>query len=381
LVWYSQEGRAYALLVLLCSLSFWAFVAAYQTPGSAVLAAWWLTSSLSVLTHYFAAFVILVEALLLLRRHRVKRVLVAVAGVGATMVALLPLALYQRRGGQAEYIAESSLLRRVVTLGKQVLVGPDAPYDQALTLIVVVAVMACVTLFVRVHDRTARSRALLAASVGVAAILMPIALAPVGFDYVNTQNVLGASIAILVALAVTIADGKSRLASHALLVGICAVWVALVLGVARDDGFHRADWRGALESATKPPAESGRLLVVGPDYEGWFARAPVLVYLPDALSVDPATRTVARFRALVRPLVRGPESDRQGELVFLLLGIRIDRDETARLLHPRHRLVEAVRGPDFDLLRFRLSPRAPVWRNGRTPTSVSGVPVATVVVP
>ena len=382
LVWYSQEGRAYALLVILCGLSFWAFVAAYQTPQrSAVLAAWWLTSSLAVLTHYFAAFVILVEAFLLLRRHRVKRVLVAVAGVGATMVAVLPLALYQRGGGQAEYIAESSLLRRVVTLGKQDLVGLDAPYDRAATLLVVVAVIACMALFMRGHDRAARNRALLATSVGVVAILLPIALALVGFDYVNTQNMLGASIAVLVAFAVTIAGGAPRLASHALLVGICAIWVALVLGVARDDRFHRANWRGALERAVKPSPESGRLLVVGPDYEGWFARAPVLVYLPDARSVDPATRTVARFRALVRAQDRLPESDHQGELVVVLLGVRLDPSDTARLLHPRHRLVETVRGSGFDLLRFRLSPRAPVWTNGRTPTSVSGVPVATVVVP
>ncbi len=382
LVWYSQEGRAYALLVLLCGLSFWAFVAAYRTPqSSAVLAAWWLTSSLAVLTHYFASFVILVEALFLLRRHRIRPVLVAVAGVGVTMVAVLPLALYQRGGGQAEYIAESSLLRRVVTLGKQDLVGLDAPYDKVATLLVAAAVFACMTLFMRGQDRPARNRALLAASVGIAAILLPIALAFVGFDYVNTQNMLGAWIAVLVALGVTIAGGAPRLASHALLLGICAIWVALVLGVTRDDRFHRANWRGALESAVKTSPENGRLLVVGPDYEGWFARAPVLVYLPDARSVDPVTRTVARFRALVRPHNRERLSDRQEELVVLLLGITLDPSDTARLLHPRHRFVEAVRGTGFDLLRFRLSPGTSVWRNGSTPTSVSGVPVATVVVP
>src|SRR4051812_41293978 len=82
LVWYSQEARAYALLVLTSALTIWFFAAALQEPERRRWLWWWAAaSSLALLSHYFAAFVVAPEAAWLLWRSRPPRPgLAAVAG-------------------------------------------------------------------------------------------------------------------------------------------------------------------------------------------------------------------------------------------------------------------------------------------------------------
>ena len=48
LVWYSQEARSYALLVLLTALSFWFFVRALESARPAALAGWTFSSALAL---------------------------------------------------------------------------------------------------------------------------------------------------------------------------------------------------------------------------------------------------------------------------------------------------------------------------------------------
>src|SRR5947207_1635776 len=67
LVWYSQEARAYALLVLTSALTIWLFAAALQEPERRTWLAWWAAAaSLALLSHYFAAFLVVPEAAWLL---------------------------------------------------------------------------------------------------------------------------------------------------------------------------------------------------------------------------------------------------------------------------------------------------------------------------
>src|SRR5262249_7224171 len=75
LIWFSQDARAYALAFLLTSLSFLFFARARRSgtrnlgPTSRAgrdLACWAVFSSLALATHYFAGFVVLPEAALLL---------------------------------------------------------------------------------------------------------------------------------------------------------------------------------------------------------------------------------------------------------------------------------------------------------------------------
>ena len=67
LVWYSQEARAYILLVLLGTLSFLFFLRALRGRSRRDLIWWAVSSALALCTHYFAVFLLLPEALWLLR--------------------------------------------------------------------------------------------------------------------------------------------------------------------------------------------------------------------------------------------------------------------------------------------------------------------------
>ena len=58
LVWYSQEGRAYALLTLLAALSLVLFARALSGGGSGSLAGWAVVSALVMATHYYGGFLV-----------------------------------------------------------------------------------------------------------------------------------------------------------------------------------------------------------------------------------------------------------------------------------------------------------------------------------
>src|SRR3954465_8256788 len=63
LVWYSQEARPYSLLVLLSGLSLLFFLRALRRRETRDLWLWALVSALALLTHYFAAFLVVPEGL------------------------------------------------------------------------------------------------------------------------------------------------------------------------------------------------------------------------------------------------------------------------------------------------------------------------------
>src|SRR3954447_18166021 len=58
LVWYSQEARAYALLVLLCAAAAVLAIDARERPRPRALVLWAIMSALALTTHYFAVFVV-----------------------------------------------------------------------------------------------------------------------------------------------------------------------------------------------------------------------------------------------------------------------------------------------------------------------------------
>src|SRR4051812_13368430 len=63
LVWYSQEARPYSLLVLLSALSLLFFARAVRRRAARDLWWWAALSALALLTHYFAAFLVVPEGL------------------------------------------------------------------------------------------------------------------------------------------------------------------------------------------------------------------------------------------------------------------------------------------------------------------------------
>src|SRR5438067_12532779 len=84
LVWYSQEARAYSLLVFLGALGLLAFLRALEQPVGTRLAAWSAASALALTAHYFALVLVLPQAVwLLVRGWRRAATWLSLAAVGA----------------------------------------------------------------------------------------------------------------------------------------------------------------------------------------------------------------------------------------------------------------------------------------------------------
>lgn len=282
-VWYSQEARAYALLVLLCGLSL-ALLARALRGDSARYVAWWaLVAALALVTHYFAAFVVVPELVLLLWLAPARRraTLAAGAFVGAVGVALIPLAVYQAGRGHDRWIERIALSKRLRDTGEQFVLGYSGSPARALSIVVALLVVVAAALALW-HGRTRRGF-WLAAGVGVAALAIPLLAKLAGADYLYPRNMVGAWVPLAVALGVAVAvvppiGGQvqprewSR-AGAAAIAAVCAAFLALVIAVDADTDLQRADWRGAAR-AIGPPAETRALVVpaIGDDPVSYYAR-------------------------------------------------------------------------------------------------------------
>ena len=136
-VQYEQTARSYALVVLLVLLSSYFFVAELERPSRLTLAAYVLTSVLAVYAHYFAVFVLLVQALTLIAVKR-RGALTAPWLSAAVSIALLcvPAALFAHHAGSSNisWIA-------VPSLGTLVHLPTDLAGGRLLAL--VLSVLAC----------------------------------------------------------------------------------------------------------------------------------------------------------------------------------------------------------------------------------------------
>ncbi len=279
LIWYSQEARAYALLVGLCAGSLWALAAALEPgAGRRPLAAWGVVCALALATHYFAVFVIVPEVVWLLR-ERGRAAAPALAGVVLAGCALAPLALHQRAQGNAAFIAASPRATRLGQAAKQLIAGYDAPGQIVLTIASALMVLALAGLLLRRLEVPARRRALALAGMALAALGVPVVLALVGLDYVITRNLIGAWIPAALALSAGGALSGGR-AGPALIAGLCAVGLVATAGVERDPRYQRDDWRGAARSLPRGVAA----LVVTPGTAG----VPLDYYRPAIRSLPVA---------------------------------------------------------------------------------------------
>ncbi len=299
MVWYSQEARGYALLVLLCAASLGFMAEALHTRETRMLRWWALTSALAIATHYFGAFVAIPEAVVLLwllPEHR-RAVIAWTAGVGAVGAALLPLAIHQAGYGHDVWIKYLSLPHRLRMLWKEFTIGRAGTPPDDLLRVAHVAVIAAAAVGVWAGLRRPHSRGFaLAAGIGLAALAIPLALKLVGEDYFYSRNLIGAWVPLAMAVGAT---ATVRWIGPAVIAAVCAVFLVLNVVIDTEPKLQRADWRGI--SRVVGPAPGLRAIVAPKD-----GRHALLYYLPRAREVPEGAVTVAEIDLLGRSHAPGP---------------------------------------------------------------------------
>ena len=370
LVWYSQEARSYSLLALLSAIALLLAVRAVKRPSGGLYAGWALASALALATHYFAAFLIVPEAVVLLRSAPRRRVVAP--AIGFVVVAgafLLPLALQQRSMGHAAWISNAPIVGRLAITPFDFLVGFDLT-SAALPVAVIVIAAALVGL-----ARLAASRLSggpgprLVATMLAATFILPLGLALVGLDYLDPRNLIMALVPGLVLLSMGFAAPARQRIGAAAAVGLCLASLAVVLLTAWEPKYHSEDWRAAASDLGPPRVD--RVVIATP---GSFARKPLQFYLPgsQSLSSGEPVREVDVL-ALPRQGSSTPKPMLPSSMPHLRL---VARDFDGRFLVWRYRPMGPQR---FSLAELqpavRRSQADVIWQGSSTPTAPAQVPL------
>jgi uncharacterized membrane protein len=337
LLWFSQEARSYALLSVLTAIAFVCFLRVIAVPGRWALAGWALSTALALTTHYFAIFPAAAEAVWMiatLARSQSRRLLApAIAAVGVAAVAVAPLAISQEASGRAESLTDEGLAQRIAQVPKQFLVGYDGPLQDMLTVLSAVLVLVAAAGLWRIRHR----RGVIAAVVvTLAAVLVPVAAAVLGADFLNARNVLPGLVPVLILAAAGFAALPQPWGLLAAIT-LAAVGVVTIIGVNGNASYQRTDWRSIDEAIGE--SQGPRLLVASP--EG--AEVPLRAY---RAGITPAseplrTRELVLAAAAVKTSAGGAASPPRPEPPVV----------------PGFRLVEREQAPTYTLYRYR-APRA-----------------------
>jgi len=246
-VWYSQEARAYGLFVLTAALAMLCFLRALREPTRARMAAFALTGALALLSHYFAAFLLVGMALALIWEPRTRRAaLPALAAVAVVGAALLPL-ISAQGGHGTQWIGRWPLSERLQAIPQYFLTGYSGqPLGHGVELLVALPILAGLALGLwRMRAGPPRSPrfALIALTLTACGVLIPIALIAFGADYLAPRNLVAAMIpvACLIAL-VTTWPGTAR-AGVAVSAAIALAFLAISIDVDLSPRLQRGNWR------------------------------------------------------------------------------------------------------------------------------------------
>ncbi|HWD65547.1 MAG TPA: glycosyltransferase family 39 protein [Solirubrobacteraceae bacterium] len=277
LIWYSQEGRSYEMLVLLSGLGLLAFAQARANPTPRALAGWVIACALSLLTHYYAAMLVVPEAVWLLWEHRrLRRVQVAVGLALACGAALIPLALSQNSTGRDSWIGHSPFGLRLAQVIPQFLIGTGAPARTLLKFIALALALVSVGLLLRPGARDGRRGAVLAGGLALSGFVITLGLVAVGSDFLITRNIivlwLPAAIAVSGALAVA-----PRWLGGSLAAGLCTIGLIAAIGVDANYNLQRPNWRPVAAALGAGPAPGqDRLLLI----QHYRTLLPLSLYVP-----------------------------------------------------------------------------------------------------
>lgn len=248
LVWYAQEARAYALLVLFCSISLLYFVRSLRRGRPRDLTLWGLVSGLALATHYFAIFPIAAEALWLwLRRGRSAMRGLLVFGAFAALLA--PLVIHQASYGHAEWISGNSLGHRLWEMGVTFGVGEVGdviaqPEHPLLGLVPGLAMLAALLLIRFRGERSERlaARPVLIVAAATVGIPLVVAVLDSGKDYVLARNLIPALVPLLVAVAIGLTLRRARRAGGVLAAILLAYSLGFSIWASVSPALQKPDW-------------------------------------------------------------------------------------------------------------------------------------------
>ncbi len=270
-VWYSQEARVYGLFVLTGAVAMVCFLRAERDPTPRRMAAFALAGAVALLTHYFAVFLLAPMALWLLLvrpgwgRTGSRAALAACGAIALVGVALLPL-ISAQGGHGTQWIGRWPLSERLQAIPQYFLTGYSGePLGRGIELLVTLPILAGLALWLGralaappaapsptgaesvagAEDSTPAERrgariALLLAACGV---LIPIALAFLGADYLAPRNLVAAMIPLTALIAVTFASPTLGRVGIALALTTALAFAAISLDVNLSPRLQRGNWR------------------------------------------------------------------------------------------------------------------------------------------
>jgi uncharacterized membrane protein len=262
MVWFSQDARAYVLMVLLTSVALLCFARALRTTSSTSIWLWGLASAAALTAHYFAIFVVLPEAVVILLNRRTRsRAVWPSAFVAFIWIALLPLLLFQARHGShiswIKFIRITDWLKLTLQFFETGSWAVSFPLLAAVTVVI-----AGVVGYAFAAHRMDR-REWLILGVGVSSIALPLIAALAGHNYFNYQNVAASWMPFAAVIATALASLK-RLGT-ALAVAVCGLALIATVKIQATPDLQRPNWRQAANVLSAEPPHT--LFVIYPAFD------------------------------------------------------------------------------------------------------------------
>ncbi len=278
-VWYSQEARAYSLFVLFASMAMLYFLRALRDERAGDrrrwdLAAFALTGSLALLTHYFAVFLLAPMVLWLLWASRRRAVLGAIGCLGIVCLALLPL-ISAQGGHGTQWIGRWALGSRLQAIPQYYLTSYyGAALGHGIELLVALPILAGLGFGLwRVLTPREERGALIALTIAAGGILLPILLVAFGADYLAPRNLVAAMIPVAALIAVVVTAQRTGRAGPVLAGLIAIAFLSISLDVDLSPRLQRGNWRGVARALSRG-AEDRAITTVE------LGAAPLEYYLP-----------------------------------------------------------------------------------------------------
>jgi hypothetical protein len=261
-----------------------------------------VASALALATHYFAAFVVVPEAIALaVLAGRTRVWALACGGIGLAALALVPLAAQQQRGGGADWIGDISLWHRIAEIPKRFAAGDFGnQLSYVFWPVLLIALVAVAVFLVRATDDERRG-GIIALAIGGAGLVVPIALALITLDYVYPRNLIGSLPPLLVAFGAVLTARRAALTGAVLGATVLALSAVSLIRTATDDALQRDDWRTAVDYLEQHDVQA---IVVSPANNV----RPIDYYMGQLFNVvDPGVTT---DRIAVIDTTRAPRGDR-----------------------------------------------------------------------